>query len=313
MKLKPVIKGILTFVPGMEQILPKKGTGGTDSSLYCYGVWLKHLTYLWESGMRTLPHTMAELGPGDSIGVGLAAMLSGVNHYSALDVVRYSNTESNLKIFDNLVELFKGRVGRPSKGWPDYDRFLDDHFFPSHILTEDILQVSLSEDRIQRIRNALQDLGTDYKGLSIKYIVPWAVDSVIEKGTIDLIVSHSVLEHVMDIEKTYQALYLWLKNGGMMSHQIDFKSHGLSEQWDGYRTFSEPVWKIIVGRQKFLINREPHSSHRGVMERNNFKILLDLKRDRTDGLKRSQLSKKWENLSADDLKCSGAFIQARKG
>jgi len=80
MKITPVVKGLLTLVPGISGILPKPGTGGTNSALYCYEVWLKHLTMLWENGMRFLPNTLAELGPGDSLGVGPAAMLSGINN-----------------------------------------------------------------------------------------------------------------------------------------------------------------------------------------------------------------------------------------
>ncbi len=312
MKVKTVVKGILTFVPGLENILPSQGTGGTDSSEYCYGVWFKHLTNLWESGLRSIPNSIAELGPGDSLGVGLAAMLSGVNNYCALDVVRYSNTEFNLRIFDELVDLFKRRAGRPSKGWPDYDEFLDEHLFPSHILTKEVLEISLSQERIERIRKALENLGTDCGEISIKYMAPWADDCVIQKETVDLIISHSVLEHITDMENTYQALYLWLKQGGMMSHQIDFKSHGLSEKWDGHRAISEWMWKIAVGKRKFLINREPHSVHLEMMRKNNFKIVLDLKRVRTDGIQRSELSKKWKDLSAEDLTCSGALIQACK-
>ena len=83
-----------------------------------------------------MPLTLAELGPGDSIGIGLSAMLSGVDNYYALDVVEYSNTEFNLKIFDELVELFKGRAAGPGNGWPDYSQHLNKHRFPNHILTE---------------------------------------------------------------------------------------------------------------------------------------------------------------------------------
>lgn len=314
MKTVTVVKGLLTFIPGMQSVLPKRGTGGTNSAYYCYGVWLKHLTYLWENGMRSIPNTIAELGPGDSLGVGLAAMLCGVNNYYALDVVRHSNIEINLKIFDELVELFKSRAPRPTKGWPDFDEYLNGNLFPAHILNDELLNVSLSEKRIAAIREAIENPGyqdTEVK-VTIKYMVPWYDANVIEKDTVDVILSHSVLEHVADLENTYQALSKWLKPKGVMTHQIDFTSHGLSETWNGYRSYSELFWKIAMGKRPFMINRQPYSMHKNLIIKNGFNLTGDLTRHRTDGIQRSDLSNYWKNISDDDLTCSGAFIQAIK-
>jgi hypothetical protein len=312
MNLKPVAKGMLTFVPGVQNVLPKGGTGGTNSAAYCYEVWMKHLTLLWENGLRSIPNTLAELGPGDSIGIGLAAMLAGVNHYYALDVVRYANTDFNLKIFDELVAMFKNRAARPSKGWPDYDGYLDRDLFPSHILTPEVLAASLAEDRIAQIRAALVTPTSRQQGISIQYMVPWSDESVIEQETVDVILSQSVLEHVVDLEIIYRSLYLWLKKDGLMSHQIDFKSHGLSDKWNGYRAYPELLWKVIVGKRPFLINRQPCSAHIECMTRNDFKIICHLKSYRTDGIDRLQLSAYWRDISDDDLSCSGTFVQAQK-
>src|SRR5437879_4645465 len=134
MQLTQVVKGAATYIPGLYELVSRRRTGGTDTAAYCYEVWLKHLVMLWANGLRTIPDTIAELGPGDSIGTGLAALLSGVNHYYALDVVRYTNTARNLAIFDQLVEMFQRRAARPSKGWPDFDQYLDANLFPSRIL-----------------------------------------------------------------------------------------------------------------------------------------------------------------------------------
>jgi SAM-dependent methyltransferase len=311
-RIRPIIKGLLTFVPGIPKILPRKRISGTYSASYCYDVWLKHLTLLWENGMRTIPNTLAELGPGDSLGTGLAAMLSGTNNYYALDVIKFSDIKFNLRIFDELVTLFKVRAKRPAKGWPDYDRYLDDNLFPSHILTNKVLEKSLNEKRISKIRNAIENQDLENKEVSIKYMVPWSKESIIQKETVDLILSHSVLEHVVDIENTYKAIHLWLKPGGVMSHQIDFRSHGLSKKWNGYRACPESLWKKIYGKRPFLINREPCSVHLKLMEKNNFKITCLLKTIRNDGIQKVQLSPRWNNISDDDLACSGAFIQAQK-
>ncbi|MDD4857854.1 MAG: methyltransferase domain-containing protein, partial [Candidatus Krumholzibacteria bacterium] len=195
---------------------------------------------------------------------------------------------------------------------PNYDRYLDENLFPSRILTEEALSASLAEERIAQIRNAIASPGTEHGGVSIRYMVPWFDDGIIEPGSVDVILSHAVLEHVADLEKTYRALSRWLKPGGMMSHQIDFKAHGLAKKWNGYRSYSEMLWRATVGRRPFLINRQPCSVHVDLMERNGFEIICLMKKHRSDGIARSQLSRRWRGISDDDLECSDVFVQARK-
>jgi hypothetical protein len=305
-------KGLLTFLPGMQGMLSEKGTGGTNSASYCYGVWLKHLTLLWQNGMRQIPSTLAELGPGDSLGVGLAAMLCGVNRYYALDVVMHSSTEKNMEIFNELVSLFKARAARPTKGWPDFDEYMDSALFPSHILTDVVLGESLSESRLGAIRDAIQGSPSHGAHQSIRYMVPWSDDKIIEKESVDLVLSHSALEHVVNLEQTYQALHSWLRRKGMMSHQIDFQSHGISKKWNGYRKYSEVMWKIMMGKRTFLINRQPHSVHIDLMKKYGFTIACNLTSHREDGIRRSELSRYWETITDHDLTCSGAFVVAIK-
>ena len=97
-----------------------------------------------------------------------------------------------------------------------------------------------------------------------------------------------------------------------MSHQIDFGCHGMSKEWNGYRACSELHWKLILGRRPYLINREPYSTHRQLIEANGFEFLTELKAFRTDGIARARLSRRWQELDDQDLNCSGAFIVVRK-
>jgi SAM-dependent methyltransferase len=282
MTIKPLIKGLLTFIPGAPGLLPKGRTGGTNRASYCLDVWLKHLALLRASGMREMPRTLAELGPGDSIGVGLAALLSGVDRYYALDVVRFSDTASNLAVFDELAAL--------SKGW----------------------NPSVAEERISRVRRAAAEPGSEHEGITIRYMVPWFDAGAIEPESVDVVVSHAVLEHVVDLERTYRALSLWLKPGGLMSHQIDLTSHGVTEKWNGYRAYPELIWKAILGRRPYLINRAPCSVHLELLEKNGFEILATKRVNRSDGIRRSELSRRWRSISDDDLACSDLTVQARK-
>lgn len=92
---------------------------------------------------------MAELGPGDSLGIGLAALISGTARYHALDVFEYANIERNIRIFEELVELFRRREKILVDDESDF------YDFPSHILDENRLRDSLAEKRLERIRHSI--------------------------------------------------------------------------------------------------------------------------------------------------------------
>jgi len=83
MRVGSLEKGLFTFIPGSNYILPRIEKVAPNSALYCYGVWIKHLTMLREYGETTIPNAIAEIGPGDSLGTGLAALLS--EHYHGHD------------------------------------------------------------------------------------------------------------------------------------------------------------------------------------------------------------------------------------
>ena len=140
MRFGPVARGLLSYVPALNDVLPSKTGGHTDSASYCYGVWMKHLTLLHANGFPAIPQTIAELGPGESLGVGLCGLLSGSSHYVGLDVIAHSNPERNQLILNDLIKLFLQRAPNPDKGWPEFSSYLDERLFPGHILTEQALQ-----------------------------------------------------------------------------------------------------------------------------------------------------------------------------
>jgi len=115
MAIKHYLRGAATFVPGAMWITQKR-TGGSDTALYCYSVWLRHMSLAHEAGLCTsAPRHVADFGPGDSIGVGLAALLSGAESFIGLDVKPFARAERNLAVFDELVDALpqQGRHSRP--------------------------------------------------------------------------------------------------------------------------------------------------------------------------------------------------------
>jgi SAM-dependent methyltransferase len=263
-------------------------------------------------GLNGLPTTVAELGPGDSLGIGLAALLSGSEHYYGFDVVKHSNNERNLNIFDELVELFKQKASIPdAKEFPNIFPLLENYDFPYGLLTQQILDRALNPVRTATIRSELANPSAASNKF-IRYFAPWSDERLIQPASVDLIFSQFVLEHVNELEPTYAALYKWLKPGGLTSHMIDFRCHGTAEKWNGQWAYSDFMWKLIKGGRPFLLNREPFSMHTKLIEKFGFKIVGEKKYTAADGLERKQLAFRFANLSDEDLTVWGIFIQAKK-
>jgi SAM-dependent methyltransferase len=312
MRLRPLIKGIVTFVPGSQWLLPKAKASRHPPPEYYYGVWLKHIALLRAHGLDDNPRSVAELGPGDALGLGISALLSGVQRYHALDVVAHADLRENLAAFEAILALLRRRAGRPSKGWPDFDSLLDARLFPSQSLTEARLDAALEPARVERVRQLLINPGDDAAEPCLRYHAPWFDSAIVEQDSIDLVISQAVLEHVNDVPGTYQALYRWLKPGGVMSHQIDFGAHELTAEFNGYRAISEPVWKLMMGRRPYLINRVPCSEHLRAIEAAGFEIVVAMKHQRPGGVDRARLAPLWQHLSDEDLGCAELLVQARK-
>ena len=164
---KRLLTGIATYVPGVR-MLSERSTGGTDSATYCYEVWLRHLILARDAGLPTDPVCVAEVGPGDSLGTGVAALLTGVARYVAVDLVEYVETGQNVAMIDPIRDLLAARtpVHRPGETGPDAG---DGRVFPDDILDEGRLEAALLPDRIRAIRAAVSQPGTDQDGIRVAY------------------------------------------------------------------------------------------------------------------------------------------------
>jgi Methyltransferase domain len=311
MYITPVLKGIATLIPGVKNFVVKR-TGGTDSARYCYAVWLRCLLMAYENGLSVQPKIVAEIGPGDSLGIGLAALISGTEKYYAFDIFKYANYERNIVVFDELVKLFEKKENIPSEiEFPNLKPYLKSYDFPDHILNEYRLTECLEQERIEKIRRNLKTIDDD-KETNIQYFVPWYNTEIIEEMSVDMVFSQAALEHVDDLEDAYKKQYCWLKPNGFVSHQIDFKSHGITKEWNGHWKYDNFTWKIIQGSRPYSLNRQPHSMHIELLKKNNFEILCDIKTENLEGICREHLATEFCSISNEDLICSGSFIQAIK-
>lgn len=310
MFIKQLLIGLLTYTPVYRNYF-WKSTGGSVNARYCYSVWMRHIILGHRNHLfRSYPKVVAELGPGDSLGIGITALISGVEKYSAFDVVNYTSVMKNLEIFEELVQLFKNKSRIPdNKEFPRIKPFLEDYEFPEDIFSDEMIKVATAKARLDAIRRNIEQVD---KAEFITFQVPWYNCQVNTESQVDMIYTQAVLEHVEDLETTYSAMKLWLKKGGFISHQIDFKSHGLAKEWNGHWRYPNFVWKIILGRRLYLINRKPCSVHLKLLEKNNFELKVEQKVKLRSKYKKTELAKEFRDISDEDLETAGQFFQAVK-
>ena len=319
MLAKQIAFGLASALPGLVPLAirlrnaGRRKRGGPNSARYCYSVWLRHLVKAAGNGLDVKPAAVVEFGPGDSLGIGLAALLSGSEKFCAVDIVRLADSQENLRIFDELVDLFRRRAPIPdNRELPLVKPLLETYDFPSGILNGARMRDALSPGRIKLIRDSISRADDGRREGPVAYRAPWTDFAVMEQQSVDMIYSQAAMEHVDDLPAAYRAMNRWLKPAGYVSHTIDFKSHHLADGWNGHWAYSDFTWKLIRGRRPYLINRLPASAHLALLQEQGFEIREQTRDRAAPAVPRGKLAPGFRDLSEDDLTTAGAFIQAHK-
>ena len=101
----------------------------------------------------------------------------------------------------------------------------------------------------------------------------WSDPSICAADSLDLIFSHSVMEHVADPAATYTACHRWLKPGGVLSHKVDHSSHGITRAWNGHYFLSDALWSVIYGNRPCLLNRMRPRQYIAALREAGFELL----------------------------------------
>ncbi|MEH6537226.1 MAG: class I SAM-dependent methyltransferase [Psychroserpens sp.] len=305
-RIRAFIKFLISNSSLARKIFIDKNYAASRSE-YCYDVWMKYFKH-WIKLKNNVPDVVVEIGSGNSLGVGLAALLSGSSKFYALEKTQFWNNSTNLRVFDELVELFKQR--RVTKDYMEDGGEMNDKSmsFPDHILNKDHLDKCLSENRLIQIREELEH-PNNLNNKFIRSIIPWNSADVIEDNTVDFIFSHTVLQHLDDLSDSYNTMSKWLKKGGCLSHTIDLRSLNRTKLWNGHWTLSKLEWKIVTGGVS-LINREPLSTHLQLLEANGFEIKYQKSVLSDNTLSVEDLSDDYKHLDQRDLTTSGYYYFA---
>lgn len=311
MTFAAIAKGLATHVVPRGWI--NRSHGRTLSARYCYSVYLRHMIQLHEAGAATDPKAVAEIGPGASIGTGLATLIGGAERYFGFDIKAYAIEARNLVLFDELIALFQTRAPVPGYDeFPSIKPALGSDAFPEHIFTPGRLARVLEPSRLAMLRAAIAQASVSGPSRVISYVTPWFATTERRPESIDWIFSQAVMEHVDDLLATYSACYAWLKPGGVTSHQVDFKSHGTAPEWNGHWAYSDLTWRMVRGARLYLINRAPYSAHLDALRSSGLECLMTLPVMRDDGLPRARLASPFSALSDEDVRTAGAFFIARR-
>lgn len=268
---RAIVTGLLSWWPGLFDWWDKRRPmGNTASAAYSRGVWRHHAANAGLAGV-TRPRAVGELGPGASLGACIAALLDGVDRAVGLDAGQYADPALNQRVLTDLLDA-DGRAPDPA------------------------------------LREAVAAAGPDE--LVLRYAAPWTDPDICPAGSLDIVFSHSVMEHVSDPALTYAACAQWLRPGGVMSHKIDHSSHGLTHSWNGHYGLSPFVWALIYGRRPYLLNRMRPKAHLALIRAAGFEILPESRFVVDDNGRQSEigLNEPWP----DDLLIRTSDIIARK-
>lgn len=309
-KLYPFLRTVLSLLLP-KKIIYRPGSGGTYSSEYCYSVWLRHLHYLIANKLFnsvTEIAKIAEIGPGDSLGIGISALYTGASEYYAFDEIKHASSNNNKKINDQLVQYFISKADIPNTDRQKYTSpSLLDYSFPLNYLS---FTTDFYKKRRFEIEKALDK--NPYGNVKIQYVAPWMNVNGMDIGQIDLIISQAVMEHIDDIEFAYSEMFKWLRPGGVISHQVDFKAHEMTKEWNGHWFIKPKIWKFLLKGRKYSINRLPLSTHIKILEKIGFSIKFIKPVTMNNAFKDCKLQVPGINFTDEDLITSSALIQAVK-
>lgn len=306
-KIPEMVKGGLTLLPVVNTWRQRRAaTGGTDSARYCYSVWFRHLLILTQHGFHLRGAHIGELGPGDSIGTGLVALLCGATGYTGLDVVPFSARANLQQLLGELVQLYTQQEPIPDQEeFPNVRPRLASYDFPAHAV-----EWKDSAEHITCIQEAVKK-GINHSPM-ITYRAPWSSSGAIEAESLDLVFSQSVLQYVDALEEAYRAMFTWLKPGGFASHWIGLWAHQFSPFWNGHWAYADWQWRLVRGRRELLLNRQPLNVHLQYATKVGFAVVRQEREFASGGLPVHALAKKSQEFAEEDLRTRGAMVILRK-
>lgn len=262
-KLKAIFKGILTFIPLVHHISQKikKTKHSSSNAEFCYNLWLRILIQLEDKHVTVKLNKIGELGSGGSFGVGICALLTGAQHYFALEIEKNADIQLNLKLLEELLVLFNNKT--PLKEYSTINIEVPDLSFPEHLIKPNYTD----QEFVNEIKNGIL---SNFKAGKVTVLDNWLNEPPVK---LDFIFSRAVMEHVNDPSSVYRGMKSFLKEKAIVLHDIEFHSHGITNTINGHFAIPRFQWFLIQGRRKYFQNRWTLDAHVNELVLNKFRIL----------------------------------------
>ena len=101
---RKIIRAIISYIPILKLKLRKEGTGPVDGKYY-HNIYTSHIQALKRNGFKP-GGVMAEFGPGDTLGVGICAILDNFDFYYAFDRIKHADSDKNMKVLGEIKTLY---------------------------------------------------------------------------------------------------------------------------------------------------------------------------------------------------------------
>jgi hypothetical protein len=89
-------------------------------------------------------------------------------------------------------------------------------------------------------------------------------------------------------------------------------ARGTAPHWNGHWAFGDRTWRIVRGKRRYFLNREPLSTHLRLLDEHGFGVVATLAEEDRTGLARRDMAARFRSFSDDDLRTRTAYILARR-
>lgn len=183
---------------------------------------------------------IVEIGPGDSIPLGLLFLGAGARQYVAID--RFAGNVAGVSAQGLYAALVESAPKELREGWSYFD--IDSARYPV-----------LEPSRVELIHQSVEEVMTRDK-------IEFA----------DIIISYNVVEHLQNVEAAFLNMAIMLKSDGQMIHRVDYGPHGVWRNCVNpmeFLTVARVLWNMM-GSNRGYPNRLRHSQVLQALEKCDF-------------------------------------------